>query len=153
MSNNLVSKNLRTVMHRPDTCGKTPAIPFNRFRSEDFTARWIAGPVSHPQRFMKAQYLWSEMKLWSLFDAIKATKPESWIALITFEIRLACSWYFRSDYMDVWPEVLVRRVRNEFCIKRRKTVVRTEKIITSLCERHEWTSVFFSDFFFVLFYI
>ena len=137
MSNNLDFKNPRTTMYRSDVRDRTSTIPFNRFRSEDVTAKWIVGPVSQPQRFMKAQYLWSEMKLWSLFDVIKVTKPESWITLITFEIRLAGSWYFRSDYMDSWPEFLVGRVRNEFCIKRRKTAVRMEQIIVSLCEPHE----------------
>ena len=136
MNNDLGAVHLGLVP-RPPTTDKYAGTPFNRFCSEDLTPKWIVGPVSQPQRFLKGQYLWAESKLWLLYDEFKATKAEKWPALITFEIRLASSWYFRSDYLDVWPEFLVRRVRNEFCIKRRQSARQMKKAFASFCQRCE----------------
>ena len=40
---------------------------------------------------------------------------------LCLESRLTYSWYFQSDCMDVSPLRLARRVRNEFCLKPRKS--------------------------------
>ena len=136
MSGESLSVNLGRVP-RSATIGKHAATPFNRFCSEDLTVKWIVGPVSQPQRFLKAQYLWSESRLWFLFDQFKVTEAKQWSALITFEVRLTSSWYFHSDYLDSWPEFLVCRVRNEFGIKCRKSDRQMEKMFASFCERRE----------------
>ena len=136
MEGELASAELGLVA-RPMTSGKYAATPFNRFCDRDFTAKWLTGPVSQPKRFLRAQYLWAESKLWLLYDKLKVTKADKWAALVTFEVRLASSWYFRSDYLDVWPEFLVRRVRNEFCIKRRQSARQMKKAFASFCQRCE----------------
>ena len=62
MSNSNEPNQLQLIQ-RSASNGKSPAIPFNRFRNVEFTANWLVGPVSQPQRVMKAQYLWAESKL------------------------------------------------------------------------------------------
>ena len=90
MSNSNEPNHLQLVQ-RSASNGKSPAIPFNRFRNVEFTANWLVGPVSQPQRVLKTQYLWSESKLWSLYDLFKVTEHDTWIALVTFEVRLTRS--------------------------------------------------------------
>ena len=131
MLDELVDVNLGLVP-RPEAFGKYAATPFNRFCGENLTAKWLIGPVSQPKRFLKAQHLWAESRLWSLFEVFKETPEDKWPTLITFEVRLASSWYFRSDYLDAWPEFLVRRVRNEFFLKRRKSASQMEQMFASI---------------------
>jgi len=133
MSNSDESDHLLLVQ-RPASSGKNPAIPFNRFRNVEFTANWLVGPMSQPQRVLKAQFLWAESKLWSMYDLFKVTEHEAWISLVTFEIRLASSWYFRCDFMGVYPEYVVRRVRNEFLVKHRLTEAALAQRIAVLCK-------------------
>ena len=133
MSNSDKSDQLLLVQ-RPASSGKDSAIPFNRFRNVEFTANWLVGPMSQPQRVLKAQFLWAESKLWSMYDLFKVTEHEAWISLVTFEIRLASSWYFRCDFMGVYPEYVVRRVRNEFLVKHRLTEAAMTQRIVELCK-------------------
>ena len=135
MSNSNEPNHLQLVQ-RSASNGKSPAIPFNRFRNVEFTANWLVGPVSQPQRVLKAQFLWAESKLWSLYDLFKVTEHDAWDALVTFEIRLASSWYFRCDFMGVYPEYVVRRVRNEFLVKHRQTKAVVAQRVAVLCENH-----------------
>ena len=136
MDKELASANLGLVP-RSMTIGKFAATPFNRFCGDNLTAKWLNGPVSQPKRFLKAQHLWAESRLWFLYDQLKVTPADQWPTLITFEVRLTTSWYFRSDYLDSWPEFLVRRVRNEFCLKRRQSEIQMERMFASLCQRRE----------------
>ena len=122
------------LVPRSSPNGESPVIMFNRFRSADITANWLVGPVSQPQKVLKAQYLWAESKLWPLYDASKVVERARWSTLVTFEIRLASSWYFRSDFMGAYPEYLVRKVRNEFFIKSRKTETEIQQSVALLCE-------------------
>ena len=125
--------NLQLVL-RSSSDGANAMGLFNRFRRADYTANWLVGPVSQPQKVLKAQYLWAELKLWPLYDACKVVEQSRWASLVTFEIRLASSWYFRSDFMGVYPEYLVRKVRNEFFVKARKTEAEVQQSISLLCE-------------------
>ena len=136
MSGEFATVNLGHVP-RSATIGKYAVSPFNRFCGDLLNTKWLTGPVSQPKRFLKAQYLWAESRLWFLYDEFKVTPVEKWPVLITFEVRLAASWYFRSDYLDSWPEFLVRRVRNEFCLKKRKSEMQMEKVFATLCLRSE----------------
>ena len=150
MSEDLTSVDLGLVP-RDVPNDKHAGTTFNRFSSEDLTAKWLVGPVSQPRWFLKAQHLWSESRLWLLYDKFKVTEVERWPQLITFEVRLTSSWYFRSDYLDSWPEFLARRVRDEFCIKRRKSDKRMEQIFASFCQRCEWVQCLLYIFFLNLF--
>ena len=49
-------------------------------------------------------------------------------------IRLTSSWYFRCDFMGVYPEYVVRRVRNEFLVKHRLTEAAMTQRIAELCK-------------------
>ena len=51
------------LVPRSSPNGESPVIMFNRFRSADITANWLVGPVSQPQKVLKAQYLWAESKM------------------------------------------------------------------------------------------
>ena len=62
---------------------------FNRFHHIDLSAKWVIGPVS--QRFIRAQNLWAELKLWNVFDKISSVGSELRHRLVTFEVRLPCS--------------------------------------------------------------
>ena len=84
------------------------------FQRDHLRQTWFIGPMS--QRFMQAQVHWAEMRLWILYHCIQRTRRTRWGALMSSELRLACSWYFQSDCMDVNAVYLVRRVRNEFCV-------------------------------------
>ena len=65
---------------------------FNRFYHIDLSAKWVVGPLT--KRFIRAQHLWAEMKLWRVFDKLKAAGGGLRSNLVTFEVRLACYWHF-----------------------------------------------------------
>ena len=92
-----------------------------RFDVIGYHDTWHVGPLC--QSFMTAQIRWSELKLWILYFRIILTRKAKWPCLLSLESRLACSWWYQSDCMDVPADLLVRRVRNEFCLKPRKSRV------------------------------
>ena len=87
-----------------------------QFRYDEPTNVWFIGPLS--QEFMQAQVRWAELRLWYLYYRLRAVRRSQWASLMTRGLRLACSWYMQCDCMDMSADFLVRRVRNEFCIKK-----------------------------------
>ena len=83
---------------------------------------WHFGPMS--QELMTTQLRWSEIKLWLLYYRSRLTIRAKWPELLSLEMRLTCSWYFQLDCMVIDPALLVRRVRNEFCLKSQKSRVK-----------------------------
>ena len=85
---------------------------FDLVRAEN---TWHAGPMS--QKLLVTQIRWAELRMWLLHRRIKVTSRVEWPKLLCLENRLACSWYFQSDCMDMTAMHLARRVRNEFCLQ------------------------------------
>ena len=96
------------LLRSPDTC-----------RVNRLNITWTLGPMS--MKFMMTQTKWAELKLWLLFYRIKKTPRLEWAALLTLELRLACSWYFQVDCLHSDPGSLIRRVWNEYVLKSIKT--------------------------------
>jgi len=77
---------------------------------------WHAGPMS--QKLLVTQIRWAELKMWLLYYRIRDTKRAEWPGLLRLVDRLACSWYFQSDCMEMDAIRLARRVRNDFVLQR-----------------------------------
>ena len=105
------------------------------FQRDHLRQTWIIGPMS--QRFMQAQVHWAEMRLWILYHRILRTRRARWGDLMNSELRLACSWYFQSDCMNLNAVYLARKVRNRFCVhptqKSRDELLQLIFSIKSLC--------------------
>ena len=120
MSNNFDSvKELHSVNDGVSAVDVDHVQRFNRFYHIDLSAKWVVGPLT--KRFIRAQHLWDEMKLWRVFDKLKAAGGGLRSNLVTFEVRLACSWHFGGNCMDVHPSYLLRKIRNDFVVRRRRS--------------------------------
>ena len=107
---------------------------YNRFHTVDLTAKMMVGPLS--RRFMRAQMLWAEVKLWAVFDKISSPNF-SFVEnanLATFEVRLALSWFIGTTCMDVHPDYVLRKIRNEFLVKKRRSHKETVRYAVTLFE-------------------
>ena len=102
----------------------------HRFRRDEDHNTWYVGPMS--QKFMSAQARWAEFRLWHLYYRLRNVRRAQWASLMSAEMRLACSWYFLSDCMDASALYLVRKVRNTFHVKPRKSRAELMRLASSL---------------------
>ena len=80
------------------------------------TPRRKIGPVS--MNFHEAQIFWAEIRLWEVYDQLRAYDVGLHRHLATFSVRLTFSWYIGWYALD-WPaEAILRRIRNDFFLKR-----------------------------------
>ena len=56
------------------------------------------------------------------------------VGLATFEVRLALSWYIGITCMDVHPDYVLRKIRNEFLVKKRRSHKETVRYAATLFE-------------------
>ena len=102
---------------RAATNHENPTVRYNRFLFSDLRANKYVGPVT--DRFLKTQYFWAELKLWDVYDRMKPLSQAAGCKLITFEIRLACCWFFGPNYMDVDASYVWRKIRNNLLVRER----------------------------------
>ena len=102
---------------RAATNHENPTVRYNRFLFSDLRANKYVGPVT--ERFLKTQNFWSELKLWDVYDRMKPLSQAAGCKLITFEIRLACCWFFGPNYMDVDASYVWRKIRNNLLVRER----------------------------------
>ena len=127
-SDALLGRHIRSIYHpsldAPDVVRLVPPPGMHNVRGQFNVLRlcetWHAGPMS--QTLLATQLRWAELKLWILYYRLRGSERSKWPELVSLELRLACSWYFQSDFMSESAVRLARRVRNEFCVKCPKTV-------------------------------